>query len=628
MLRRHFRYNTHKRLKDGQVRLITLLPGDEATDIKCRMRTAALSDNPLYEALSYQWCVDWRDDKILLHGRKFHVRYNLLAALRHLRHPVNPRVLWIDAICINQSDLVEKKGQIEQMGQVYSQASRVVVWLGGECDNSRVALDFLRQVAQQTLSDEEITSIFKAHKYPTLDLAMRQILCGRSYWDRLWILQEILLGTADITLHFGLDAISWQTLRLSIERLKHYLNSLAPEPKYKDYLSIPDLRVAVEYGVAAKLDSIKNLLSSDGNSTPGVLRLLLGLAQRAKCCKWSDKIFGLLGMVDFSMPVDYDKKPFELYSESMHYFKNALLINPRNDPAIHTMKLNHILQGLLKNPSPDGDLTCTISCVKMTGVLSGKMLQVEGSPGGFLADAPRHDPNATDSREYEDIVDEVNMRLQAALDAVHKSTGQQCQKPPELSGRDLIYNSRDNLIRGCSPHYFHAARTPGSSDLEMELPISAPRVGKVPLGSEVMGRAVSMAKLFAASRIGRQSTCGTSGDNEIDVLIGTATPNARNGDVLVRFLESEVCFVLRDHGTKKYEYVGCAMVPESGDSSTDVSELERTSMNDSLPIWGSALSYDQFDEALRHGHGIDIMIDLETLQFITNVRHSGIGNCR
>jgi hypothetical protein len=58
---------------------------------------------------------------------------NLHAALEQLRHKIQPRNLWIDAICINQSDPIEKNHQVGQMFEIYCSAS--IVWIcSGEAD--------------------------------------------------------------------------------------------------------------------------------------------------------------------------------------------------------------------------------------------------------------------------------------------------------------------------------------------------------------------------------------------------------------------------------------------------------------------------------------------------------------
>jgi hypothetical protein len=97
---------------------------------------------PNYEALSYTWgsmeCTEVayvyescataqgpRDPGTILN-----IGQNLTCALRHLRYPNKSRTLWIDAICINQTDIGERSAQVQRMGNLYKLADRVLVWLG------------------------------------------------------------------------------------------------------------------------------------------------------------------------------------------------------------------------------------------------------------------------------------------------------------------------------------------------------------------------------------------------------------------------------------------------------------------------------------------------------------------
>jgi Heterokaryon incompatibility protein (HET) len=67
-------------------------------------------------------------------GMKIQITVNLDAALRRLRLPDQPRLLWVDAICINQGDIIERSRQVRIMRDIYANAKTVVVWLG-EAEN-------------------------------------------------------------------------------------------------------------------------------------------------------------------------------------------------------------------------------------------------------------------------------------------------------------------------------------------------------------------------------------------------------------------------------------------------------------------------------------------------------------
>lgn len=60
-------------------------------------------DDVSYEALSYVWGDRESTNKIWVDGCLFTVTENLFEALSNLRQPSEDRLLWVDAICIDQS---------------------------------------------------------------------------------------------------------------------------------------------------------------------------------------------------------------------------------------------------------------------------------------------------------------------------------------------------------------------------------------------------------------------------------------------------------------------------------------------------------------------------------------------
>ena len=90
----------------------------------------ALSENLRYEAVSYCWGDEEDLRSITCNGHEFEVRRNLEAALRNMRYSDRPRLLWADAICINQLDDKEKVSQVQLMQTIFSNAQRTLIWLG------------------------------------------------------------------------------------------------------------------------------------------------------------------------------------------------------------------------------------------------------------------------------------------------------------------------------------------------------------------------------------------------------------------------------------------------------------------------------------------------------------------
>jgi Heterokaryon incompatibility protein (HET) len=83
-----------------------------------------------YEALSYTWVDELATQPIYIDEKLALVGPNLREAIEFLRDKHNERVLWIDAICINQADVQEKNKQLSIMPYIYTRAQTVVVWLG------------------------------------------------------------------------------------------------------------------------------------------------------------------------------------------------------------------------------------------------------------------------------------------------------------------------------------------------------------------------------------------------------------------------------------------------------------------------------------------------------------------
>jgi hypothetical protein len=118
-------------LNAGEIRIIRLHPAAELQDcLHCSLETVLLSQKPQYEALSYVWG-DQNDHRTIhLSAHEFKVTRNLDLALRYLRRPDSERLLWVDALTINQSDTAEKNTQVWEMANIYHSAASTIVWLG------------------------------------------------------------------------------------------------------------------------------------------------------------------------------------------------------------------------------------------------------------------------------------------------------------------------------------------------------------------------------------------------------------------------------------------------------------------------------------------------------------------
>lgn len=138
-----------------------------------------------YTALSYTWGAPNFIEKIVFNGSAFHVTPNLAGALRHLRMMGCLRV-WVDAVCIDQKNDVEKSSQIPLMATIYREASHVIVWLGDK-DEDVELMKSLRSAYRNLQSIKRDTAM------PELARAIHQLV-HLPWFSRRWIIQEVVLN--------------------------------------------------------------------------------------------------------------------------------------------------------------------------------------------------------------------------------------------------------------------------------------------------------------------------------------------------------------------------------------------------------------------------------------------------
>lgn len=186
----HYQYSTID-LSTSTFRLVRLFCGDEWQQIACELFEALFNkeDGGMpYEALSYTWGGIGKQSHIIVNGKGMQVTNNLYQALLHLRHSDRERYLWIDAICIDQSNNKERGHQVNLMSTIYKNAERVLVWLGRGTDDTDALLSFMQQ--------RHITATHGGDTLAAIQLSTRQtralgVLLRRPWFSRIWILQEI-----------------------------------------------------------------------------------------------------------------------------------------------------------------------------------------------------------------------------------------------------------------------------------------------------------------------------------------------------------------------------------------------------------------------------------------------------
>ncbi|KAK1854881.1 heterokaryon incompatibility protein [Colletotrichum chrysophilum] len=167
------------------MRLLTLEPGEFNDTIRCSLSQSTTSSMTEYDAISYTWGgednVMERRGRILLDGRDFPVTPNCEAALKRIRSRGAKRIIWIDAVCMNQEDIRERGHQVRLMPLIYSRAQNVLIYVGEPSPNEEMLLLSLTYdydpLEETRPLQEGMSSLFQ-----------------RRYFARVWILQEVALA--------------------------------------------------------------------------------------------------------------------------------------------------------------------------------------------------------------------------------------------------------------------------------------------------------------------------------------------------------------------------------------------------------------------------------------------------
>lgn len=119
---------------------------EAASELVCNFKTVCLNDCDIeYSAVSYAWEDTTPTSSISFpDGRSLPLSRTLTALFDSLRQGQSTFTVWIDALCMNQTDPLEKAHQVSLMGKVYARAKRVLAWLGKSHNRARAAFQFMR----------------------------------------------------------------------------------------------------------------------------------------------------------------------------------------------------------------------------------------------------------------------------------------------------------------------------------------------------------------------------------------------------------------------------------------------------------------------------------------------------
>ncbi|KAH8193808.1 hypothetical protein TruAng_012027 [Truncatella angustata] len=306
--------------QEGSTRLLVIEPCVDANQVvACQLTYHNFGQQQKYEALSYTWGNEGDVSPLLVDGKRFLARRNLVKALSALRYAAVARVVWVDAICINQHDVVERKYQISQMKDIYSRAQSVIIWLGEPTAASDLGMEMVRTIsarsheprhgdivkvgstladgtAKKTMSIGEFRRYYKSvlrlfndtRAVRALDESVR--LLDRPWWTRMWTLQESILcrevmvycGMAVVPLEFFFDLAYFIFFAMNFSAWPGA--PVNPQVAVREVWRIADLRDHIRergyINLLLALDSSWNRMASDPrDKVNGLLGLIRPVSQ-------------------------------------------------------------------------------------------------------------------------------------------------------------------------------------------------------------------------------------------------------------------------------------------------------------------------------------------------------------
>jgi Heterokaryon incompatibility protein (HET) len=259
-----------------------------------------------YAALSYAWG-DMADTvDAVVNGTVVKITRNLEGALQMLRRTgaTGKKKHWVDALCINQNDLVERGHQVRRMRDIFGVASEVMVWIGEASSDSHKAIDLISTIWEKYQSIEQIQQLtdLLQRNPEALSVGVWKAyyeLINRAYWGRLWILQELAISGNGLRIFWGEKYISLRKFRHTAWVFNNQIDILSNLIK-KDLRDSGLSDTGVGLGVELHIWRIDRLVRLVGAGRRGAVCLgpMLSLGGLALTTDPRDKVYGLLGLMD------------------------------------------------------------------------------------------------------------------------------------------------------------------------------------------------------------------------------------------------------------------------------------------------------------------------------------------
>lgn len=324
----------YRPLLSWQMRLVELEAAQVDEPLKCRLLTAdiihfegvAIRETlqvVQYEALSYAWGDPNFTYPLRCNEMIYAITENLANALHSLRLPDKERLLWIDAICINQYDDDERASQVGKMFVIYQKAERVVAWLGKQLKWTFLAFNLINEGRTFRPKEHGLScKVKEAHK------ALKEVYL-RPWFRRTWIRQEVFAAQAVILKCGSLET----NLRQVVDWEQEWLEL---QEKDQELAQTSTLLRILDVGASVGLTATDVLLGTLGKGTSfaasdprdlvyGILGLIGGI-DKPKENLWAErhpamsrKIIVQIKEAIQAFPIDYSSTVSQVYQDVVKF---------------------------------------------------------------------------------------------------------------------------------------------------------------------------------------------------------------------------------------------------------------------------------------------------------------------
>ena len=305
--------------RGDSVRLLRLCAGSGADALRAKLEVHDLQSWPVYECVSYTWGDAANCESITVKGVDLTIRKHLWEILSLLRLRQQDRMLWVDALCISQSSTAEKNSQVSKIGRIFSRASKVLVWLGRNVDDSEPLLSMIMAKDNQPLISVATSPLHDQLRFVRSTLSF----LSRPYWRRTWILQEYLIS---LNLEFHCENIyfSEELFDRKWSVVKDVLSQLISSADDDTLVSQSKLgyALATERVFSDALSRRRRLTLTGDSHVHFHYTELLSLLRVSECSDIRDKLYSCMHLLFDNDPlksitIDYNTTFHEMFVEAI-----------------------------------------------------------------------------------------------------------------------------------------------------------------------------------------------------------------------------------------------------------------------------------------------------------------------